>query len=214
MCGTLHSVSTLLTTVGLPHRPAICGNGGFARGCGAPALERVDERGLLAGDVAAGAGVHEQLEAPGRAEHMGAEIARGLGLGDGPLQALGGQHVLAAQKNVAAARLDRIARDDHGLDQLMRGAFHEQAILEGAGLHLIGIADQVLLPRRILAHRHEAPLDAGRESRRRRGREGWPSFTRRVTSAGCISLSALRTPRSRPARLVARRSSGVPRLTR
>ena len=32
MCGTLQSVSTLLTMVGLPHRPDTCGNGGLARG--------------------------------------------------------------------------------------------------------------------------------------------------------------------------------------
>jgi hypothetical protein len=30
--GTLHSVSTLLTTVGLPNSPASNGNGGFERG--------------------------------------------------------------------------------------------------------------------------------------------------------------------------------------
>lgn len=32
MAGTLHSVSTLLTQVGLPHTPALAGNGGLERG--------------------------------------------------------------------------------------------------------------------------------------------------------------------------------------
>jgi hypothetical protein len=34
MRGTLASVSTLLTDVGLPNRPTVTGNGGFCRGSG------------------------------------------------------------------------------------------------------------------------------------------------------------------------------------
>ena len=75
MCGTLHSVSTLLTIVGLPHRPLTCGNGGLARGLRALAFERVEQRGLFAADVAPGAGVQMQLEAVARAEDVLAEIA-------------------------------------------------------------------------------------------------------------------------------------------
>ena len=33
MSGTLQSVSTLLTAVGQPYRPATAGNGGLMRGC-------------------------------------------------------------------------------------------------------------------------------------------------------------------------------------
>ena len=33
MCGTLHSVSTLLMAVGLAYRPSTAGNGGRSRGC-------------------------------------------------------------------------------------------------------------------------------------------------------------------------------------
>ena len=32
ICGKLQKVSTLFTMVGLPHKPATCGNGGFALG--------------------------------------------------------------------------------------------------------------------------------------------------------------------------------------
>ena len=42
MCGTLASVSTLLTTVGLPKSPTCTGNGGLLRG--SPRLPSIDSK--------------------------------------------------------------------------------------------------------------------------------------------------------------------------
>ena len=53
MCGTFDSVSTLLMTVGLAYRPSTAGNGGRSRGWPALALERLEQRRLLAADVRA-----------------------------------------------------------------------------------------------------------------------------------------------------------------
>ena len=58
------------------------------------------------------------------------------------------------------------------LDQLVRVALQQQAVLERARLHLVGVDDQVLRARRVLAHRHEAPLLARREARAAAARAG------------------------------------------
>src|SRR5689334_11385475 len=47
----------------------------------------------------------------------------------------------------------------------MRIAFHQNAILERARLHLVGISNEIFRMGRIFPHRNEAPLHAGRESR-------------------------------------------------
>ena len=49
----------------------------------AVALERVEQRRLLAADVGAGAGVHDELEVVAGAEDVGAEVAGRVGLLDG-----------------------------------------------------------------------------------------------------------------------------------
>ena len=100
----LHSVSTLLTMVGLPQAPAICGNGGFARGLRAPALERVDQRGFLAADVAAGAECARTSSKLQPVPSMSrAEVAGGVAPRRSPVcSRLRRQHVLAAQEDVAA----------------------------------------------------------------------------------------------------------------
>src|SRR4029078_3850862 len=65
---------------------------------------------------------------------------------------------------------DHVGRDDHALDEHVRGLLHELAVLEGPGLGLVGIADEVLLhrslreERRLLAHGEAgaaAAADAG-----------------------------------------------------
>src|SRR5574340_876553 len=51
--------------------------------------------------------------------------------------------------------------DNHALDQLMRVALEQQAVLERTRLHLVRVADQVLRMRSVWPHWNEAPLHAG-----------------------------------------------------
>ena len=70
---------------------------------------------------------------------------------------------LAADVVVADGRAHRVAADRHALDQRVRVVAQDVAVVAGAGLALVGIADDVFLARRVA--RHEAPLHAGRKAR-------------------------------------------------
>src|SRR6185503_6412103 len=76
-----------------------------------------------------------------------------------------GQLVFAANEDESHIRLGRVGSQDQPLNQLVWIAFHQVAILEGTGLHLVGVGNYVLRPRSVGAHRHEAPLHSGGETR-------------------------------------------------
>ncbi len=61
-CGMLASVSTLLMMVGLPNSPWTAGKGGPRTRHAAPALDAVDQRGLLAADERAGAHLDDDVQ--------------------------------------------------------------------------------------------------------------------------------------------------------
>src|SRR3954468_19408539 len=133
------------------------------------ALERVERGGLLAADVRAGAAVDPELERVVRPEDAVAEVALGLRLLDGLLEARRLPVVLAADVDERARGADDVRRDDHALDQHVRRLLHELAVLEGARLGLVGVAHEVLVHRALgqegdlLAHREAgaaAPADA------------------------------------------------------
>src|SRR5690606_27712736 len=69
---------------------------------------------------------------------------------------------LAAQVVVTHGRAGGIAGDRHALDHRMRVVAQDVAVLAGARLGLVGVAEDVLLH---LALGHEAPLQPGREAR-------------------------------------------------
>src|SRR3954447_20234230 len=71
----LANVSTLLIRVGQPQRPSCAGYGGGGPGRAALALDRRDERGLLAANERAGAEADVDVEAETRAADRGAEQA-------------------------------------------------------------------------------------------------------------------------------------------
>jgi hypothetical protein len=96
-------------------------------------------------------------------EHAAAEEAGGARLGDRVAHPLVGVVVLAPHVQHAEGRLDRPAGDQHPLDQLVRVVLHEVAVLEAAGLRLVGVADDEALA--AVDGRHERPLQAGREAR-------------------------------------------------
>ena len=162
IAGTLAKVSTLLMTVGLPHRPLL---GRIRRPdarLAALALDRVDQRRLLAADEGPGAEADLQVEVEAGAEDVLAQQPALAALVDGVLDPLDGQRVLGADVEEALVRADGVAADDHPLDDVERIALEHAAVHERAGVALVGVADDVVGScRRPRAHR---PLLAGRKA--------------------------------------------------
>ncbi|OPZ46054.1 MAG: hypothetical protein BWY94_00921 [Actinobacteria bacterium ADurb.BinA094] len=125
------------------------------------ALDRGDQRGLLAADEGAGAELEVQVELPARTEDVASQEPALLGIGDRLGEALDGQRVLGAHVDVALVGADCPAADQHALDDRVRVALEDRAVHERAGVALVGVADEVLDV--ALALVGELPLDAGRE---------------------------------------------------
>src|SRR5690606_33895203 len=70
---------------------------------------------------------------------------------------------LAAQGVVGDGRTGRVACDRESLDDGVRVVAQDVAILARTRLRLVGIAQDVFLPRHVA--RHERPLEPGRETR-------------------------------------------------
>ena len=92
--------------------------------------------------------------------------------------------VAAPDEDEGMPAADGVSGQGHPLDQGVRVVFQKDPVLVGSGLHLVAVADQPARPRQVA--RHERPLLARSESRRRRARAGWsrsPSAApRRATS--------------------------------
>jgi hypothetical protein len=103
------------------------------------------------------------VEVDPRAADVLAEQARRARLLDRRLEALDRLDEFAANVVETDRRTDAEAGDGHALDDLVRVVAQDVAVLAGARLALVGVAQDVLLPGR--GARHEAPLDPGREAR-------------------------------------------------
>ena len=80
------------------------------------------------------------------------------------------QRVLAADVEEAVTARGREAADGHRLDHRERVAFEQHAVLEGAWLALVGVADHVVRHRRLTPDRR--PIYGRSETRRRHGPAG------------------------------------------
>src|SRR5262249_27492832 len=127
------------------------------------AFERFHQRGFLAALVSARTGMNQQIEVEAGAEDVFAEITAFVGFGDGRIHDV--QHVAVFTANIdkAVMRIDGTARDDDAFNQLVRVHFHQRAVLAGAGLGFIGVADDVPGLWQVLGD--EGPLEAGGETR-------------------------------------------------
>ena len=125
------------------------------------ALQRVEQRGLLAADVGAGAPVDDQLDLLTGAEHVLPEEARLVGLVHRRLEDVGLEVVLAADVDEAAVGTGGARRDCDSLDQLVRVLLDQLAVLEGSRFGLVGVAAEVLVH---VAARQEGGLLAHREA--------------------------------------------------
>ena len=165
------------------------------------ALERLEQRRLLAADVGPGAGVHHHVEAEARAEDVRADRAVRVGLVEGLLQPLEPEGELAAQVDEGLADLEGVGRDQHALEDLVRVALYEHVVLEGRRLRLVAVDDEVgqrvLAQHRPLAPGREAgaapPEQAGRVDlgRHRLGRHGQRLAQRLVAAGGQVALNGV-----------------------
>src|SRR5439155_26704357 len=73
--------------------------------------------------------------------------------------------ILSTYKDKRVLRADHVRRDDEALDKLMRRAREQDAVLEAAGLRLVGVDDDVARAGDLVLGRHGAPLHPGREAR-------------------------------------------------
>ena len=125
------------------------------------ALQRVQQAGLLAADVRAGAAVQHQRDGVLGAEDAVAQVAAVVGLADRRVEDLGLELVLAADEDERAVGARGHRADDAALDQQVRVLLHQQAVLERARLGLVRVAAEVLVHR---ALGQEAGLLAHREA--------------------------------------------------
>ena len=133
----------------------------------AAALQRVEQRRLLAADVGTGAGVHDDVQVEPGAEDVAAQVALRVRLLDRVADAPQRVQRLPADVDRAELRADRVAGDDAALDERVRVRHHRRDVLAGAGLALVRVHDEVLgLGTRSRGPlRDEAPLHARREAR-------------------------------------------------
>ena len=125
------------------------------------AFQRLQQRGLLAADVGAGAQAHFEIEALAAAQKILTQVVRRISRVYRRLERNLRVRVLPAQIDVAPRGAGREPRDRHALDQHEGIALHQHAIGERARIALIGIADDVFL--RPLGPQYRLPLDSGRE---------------------------------------------------
>ena len=127
------------------------------------ALEALDQSGLLAADVGAGAHPHVHPEGEPGAENVGAQPAALLSGGDRPSHGAHSVGVLAADVDVSLLGADRPAGDGHSLQQHEGVALHQHAVGEGTAIALIGVGHDIF--RRPRRGHHRSPLGPGGEGR-------------------------------------------------
>ena len=125
------------------------------------ALQAVQQGGLLAANIGAGANPHLHIELLVAAQHAGAEQANGPGHQDRLVHCHDGVRVFGAEIDVAACGADRMVMEGDPFLLIEGMAIAGIAVGKGAAIALVGVADDVFLRR--LRAQHGAPLDAGRE---------------------------------------------------
>ena len=157
MGAMLYQVSTLLMLLGLPRQPFLRGERRARPRPSGFAFERGDQRGLLAADECARAFHQFDIEIESAAQNVASQQAVVARLLDGPIQAVHGQRILGAHVDDALGCARHVAADDHAFQQRVRIALDLVAVHVGAGIALVGIADDVFGRHRRLAQ--ELPLE-------------------------------------------------------
>lgn len=119
------------------------GERGLETGLAGLALERLDERSLLATDVGSGTSVNVNIEIVAGSAGVLANEAVGVGLVDGSLEDGGLLDEFTSDVDVGGGRVHGSAGDEASLDELVWVLSHDLAVLASSGLTLIGVDDEV-----------------------------------------------------------------------
>ena len=111
------------------------------------ALQRFEQRGLLAADIGAGADAHFHVEGVRRAEHALAQHARPPRHANRFVHGRRRMRIFRADIDEALGRADRDSGNRHAFDQDEGITLHDHAIGEGAAVAFVGIADDVFADR-------------------------------------------------------------------
>ena len=131
----------------------LAGEGGLQARHSAPALHRLEHRGLLAADV--GAGADDQLEGPAVEETGGTEFPQRL------FQAVAGGRVLLPQIDEPLGRLREVHGDERALEHEVRAQLHHVAVLDRPRLAFVRVDHDVARSRLL---RDRLPLEPRREA--------------------------------------------------
>ena len=145
----------------LAEQPDLDREGRLVARLAALALDRLEQRRLLAADVGAGAAPELDVEGEARTQDVRAEEPGGARLADRAGDSSLGLRVLPAEVEVAGRAARGEGRDRHRLDDEERVALQQDAVLERAGFGLVGVADEVVGLCRL--GRDGRPLAPGRE---------------------------------------------------
>ena len=143
------------------------------------ALERLEQRRLLAADVRAGAPVDEDRD-------VAADVRAALQLLQRGDEHLVRARVLAADVDEHRLRLDRVRGDQAALDEPVRDAGEDLVVLEAARLRLVGVDDEVVRLRDLIGLRdepHFMPVAKNAPPRPR----SFDAFTSSITASGAIA---------------------------
>ena len=134
------------------------------------ALERLEQRCLLAADVGAGPRVDHDVDGEARAEDVGAHRPMRVRVVERCLHAFEPEGELTADVDERLGDLQGVGGDHHAFDQLVWVALDQQVVLEGRRLALVPVHHQighrVLAQHRPFASRGEAGTPAAEQARR------------------------------------------------
>ena len=160
----------LLTTVGLRNTSFDGRKRRLDPRPGPFAFQAFDQPGFLAADVSGGSAMKIDVEREFLAQDVLAQQVVGIELVDGRLQPIVGQRVFVAEIDVGGLGPRGVATDDDPLEHLVGIVLHQNAVVERAGLALVGID----------AHVDRAGMILGQEEPFQPGRKAGPAAPRRL----------------------------------
>ena len=127
---------------GAAEEAVVGGEGRLVAGDGALTLDGVEDHGLLAADVAAGADADVELQVEGTVPGAAVEDAGLAGLVEGALEGGAGGACLAVDVDVGALEADGVVGEEDAFDEAVGIALEEVAVLEDAGFAFLGVDDE------------------------------------------------------------------------
>jgi len=147
---------------GLLKETGLAGEGGLVAGLGAMAFDGFEERAFFAADVAAGADEHFEVKIEVAAKNFFAENTRLGATTNFFSEDLFLERIFVADIEDAFFCAGNESGDDHAFGDEMREMAEDETVLDGAGLALVGVADDVFHRIGLLAD--EIPLHPSGES--------------------------------------------------